>query len=72
MEVLENNMELSRRCYINKFCPAEKAIWEVIQEVEKLTGSIELTKAVNLLMEAKDIVADFEDERLKKEGEINV
>jgi hypothetical protein len=42
--------------------PAELAIHNAIQEVEKLPADERLTRAVTLLSEAKDMVADFIDQ----------
>ena len=51
------------RLYLN--IPAELAIFNAIQEVEKLPGDVRLTDAVILLGKAKDLVADFvEDEKI--------
>lgn len=41
--------------------PAEKAIYNAIQEVEKLPADIRLTEAVGLLRKAKDSVINPAD-----------
>lgn len=41
--------------------PAEKAIHEAMQEVEKVGADIRLTNAIVKLGEAKELVADFID-----------
>lgn len=43
--------------------PAEKAIWDAKDAVEAAGGSVGLTKAVNLLGEAQDLVATYVVER---------
>jgi hypothetical protein len=44
--------------------PAELAIYNAIKEVEKLGASVALTKAVNLLIEAKELVGDVVDAQI--------
>lgn len=46
--------------------PAELAIHNAMAEVEKAGADVLLTKAVVLLQEAKDRVADFVDQEMKK------
>lgn len=53
--------EIPRRARLDLNTPAEKAIYEAMQEVEKLPADVRLTDAVNLLAKAKDLVADFVD-----------
>jgi len=53
--------EAPRRFYIDKMIPAELAIREAMLKVEELGADIRLTKAVTLLGEAGDKVADFID-----------
>lgn len=53
--------EIPRRNRIDHFTPAEKAIWDAIQEVEKAGANTFLTEAVILLQQAKDRVSDFVD-----------
>lgn len=55
-----------RRNRIDLMHPAEKIIYDAMQEVEKVGADIRLTNAINLLSEAKDNVSDFLDE---KEGD---
>lgn len=54
-------MELPRRIQVDKYSPAEKAIADAIDAVEKLGADIRLTQAVILLGEAKEQVADYID-----------
>jgi hypothetical protein len=53
--------DIPRRSYINKMTPAELAIWNAMQEVEKLPADIRLTDAVNLLKDAQNKVSDYVD-----------
>lgn len=54
-------METPRRLRLDLNEPAELAIHNAIQEVEKMGADVGLTKAVNLLSEAKSLVADYID-----------
>ena len=53
--------EIPRRSRIDLNTPAEKAIYDAMQEVEKLPADVKLTEAVALLAKAKDLVSDFVD-----------
>lgn len=53
-----------RRCDINRYTPAEKAIREAMGAVEEMGADVLLTDAVVLLSQAKDRVADFVDREL--------
>jgi len=53
--------DIPRRCYVDKMTPGELAIREAIRVVESLGADVRLTKAVMLLVEAQDKVADFID-----------
>lgn len=53
--------EIPRRNNLELNTPAEKAIYDAMQEVEKVGADPKLTEAVTLLAKAKDIVADFVD-----------
>lgn len=44
--------------------PSELAIYNAMQEVEKVGADVRLTKVVTLLSEAKDVLGDYFDERL--------
>lgn len=50
-----------RRAYIDKMTPAELAILEAMQLVEKMGADDRLSDAVTLLHKAKEAVADFVD-----------
>lgn len=50
-----------RRIRLDLMKPAELAIYVAMGEVEKLPPDINLTKAVTLLAEAKELVSDFID-----------
>lgn len=53
--------EIPRRNRLDLNVPAEKAIYDAMQEVEKLPADVKLTEAVTLLAKAKDLVSDFVD-----------
>ena len=50
-----------RRNNLQTMTPAEIAIFNAMQEVEKIGADLKLTEAVVLLAKAKDCVADFVD-----------
>jgi superfamily II DNA helicase RecQ len=50
-----------RRNRIDQFTPAERAIWDATQEVERAGCDVLLTEAVNLLQAARAKVADYVD-----------
>jgi len=52
---------IPRRCYMDKWSDAEKAIYDAMQAVERLPADVRLTDAVVLLGRAKDRVADYID-----------
>ncbi|GEM_PF-2784035 len=60
--------ETKRRNRLDLFEPSEKAIYDAMQEVEKLPPDERLTEAVVLLGKAKDLISDFLDESLRKES----
>ena len=53
--------EIPRRNRLDLNVPAEKAIYDAMQEVEKLPADVKLTEALTLLAKAKDLVSDFVD-----------
>lgn len=61
---LEMGMELPRRNSLDKNVPAEKAIYDAMQEIEKLDADVRLTEAITLLSKAKDLVSDYVDANL--------
>ena len=54
-----------RRNRLDLCTPAEIAIFNTIQEVEKVGASEGLTEAVILLDKARNLVADFVDNTIK-------
>lgn len=56
-----SNQTTPRRIRLDLMEPAEKAIQDAMQEVEKLPADPKLTDAVVLLSQAKDLVSDFID-----------
>lgn len=51
-----------RRATLEKMTPAELAIYNAIQEVDKVGADVKLTQAIQKLSEAKDFVSDYVDE----------
>lgn len=56
-----NKMETPRRNRLDLNTPAEKAIYNAMQEIEKAGADVRLTEAVILLSKAREMVADFID-----------
>lgn len=52
---------IPRRIRLDLLTPAEKAIYDAVQEVEKVGADPLLTDAVVLLQQARDKVADYVD-----------
>lgn len=57
---------IARRCRIDLWTPAEKAIFDAMQAVENMPAHEFLTDAVVLLQRARDRVADFVELELPK------
>lgn len=55
--------DIPRRIRVDLNEPAELAIRNAVKEVEKVGADIRLTKAVILLSEARELVADFIDDK---------
>lgn len=53
--------EFPRRIQLDKFVSAEKAIFDAIQEIEKMPPNPILTDAIVLLSKSKDLVSDYVD-----------
>lgn len=53
--------EIPRISRMDKWTPAEIAIWNATQEVERAGADVRLTDAVILLAAARDAVADYVD-----------
>lgn len=62
-------MEAPRRNRLDLNTPAEKAIYNAMQEVEKVGADVKLTEAVTLLSKARDLVADYVDVTLSLKTE---
>lgn len=60
--------ETPRRNRLDLNTPAEKAIWEAMQEVEKTGAHPLLTDAINMLKQAKEKVSDFVDTLIDQEA----
>lgn len=54
-------IDFPRRSCIDLLTPVEKAIFDAIQEVEKIGADETLTEALNLLIKAKDLVSDYQE-----------
>ena len=59
---MNTSNEMPRRNRIDLFTPAEKAIYDAMQEVEKMAADTRLKEATILLDKARGKVADFIDE----------
>lgn len=59
-------METPRRNRLDLNTPAELAIYNAIQEVEKIVADKRLTNAVIALQEAKNLVGDFIDGNVER------
>ncbi len=55
-------METPRRNRLDLSTPAELAIRNAVDEVEKIGADVRLTNAIILLDQARELVADFVDE----------
>jgi hypothetical protein len=53
--------EVPRRCKLYEFTTTETAIYNAMQAVEALPADVRLTRAVCLLQQARELVADFVD-----------
>jgi hypothetical protein len=62
-------MDTPRRQRLELNTPAEKSIYDAIQEVEKVGADVKLTEAITLLTKAKDLVSDFVDNHITFEKE---
>jgi len=58
---MSNKNEFPRRSILSSMVPAEVAIYNAVEEVEKLAADVRLTEAVILLTKARSLVADFID-----------
>lgn len=56
---------IPRRIRLDLMVPAELAIYNAVQEVEKLGADTRLTEIVVMLDQAKDLVSDYVDEQVK-------
>jgi len=59
-------MNILRRNDLSLNSTAELAIYNAINEVEKLGADVQLTKVVMLLSEAKNVLGDFIDKNENK------
>lgn len=57
MQTVENNVP--RRFREDLLLPIEKQLLDCVREIEKLPADVRLTDAVNIVLCAKDKVADF-------------
>ena len=55
--------EIPRRSRLDLNTPAEKAIYDAIQEVEKIGADPKLTNIVVMLGKARDLLSDFVDSK---------
>lgn len=58
--------EIPRRSRLDLNVPAELAIINAVNEIEKMGCDVRLTDAINLLHQAKGLVSDHVDENLNE------
>jgi hypothetical protein len=58
-----------RRCYLDLATPAEAAVRNAIDAIEKLNADVRLSEAQVLLNRALNLVADYIDEQLAPKAE---
>jgi len=58
--------EIPRRIRIDLFCPAEHAIHAAQQVVEEMGADVRLTKAGDLLAQARELVADVYEDNIRR------
>lgn len=58
---MTNNNEIPRRNRLDLNTPAEIAIYNAMQEVEKVGADVRLTEVVTLLAKAKNILSNYVD-----------
>lgn len=61
--MLKDENGFPRRSRLDLCEPAEKAIYDAVQEIEKLGADERLTNAVIKLAEARELVSDYIDEK---------
>ena len=61
-------MNFPRRIDLQRFTPAEKAIFDATDEVERAGAHPLLTDAVILLGQAREKVADYVDSQIEKKN----
>lgn len=57
----QEQIEIPRRIQMQKWTPAEMAIYKAVESVEAMPADTRLTYAVCKLQDAKNLVADFVD-----------
>lgn len=65
-------MKTARRDRMDLWTPSETAIQNAVNEIEKIGANWRLTEAVNLLHKAKELVADFVDNKLRPEIDVDI
>lgn len=61
--IVDTSNTIARRAQMQLWSPAERAIYNAMEEVEKMDADTRLTDAVILLGKAKDLVSDFIDNK---------
>lgn len=59
----EKGESIPRRNNMNLWTPAELAIYNAAQEVERIGADPRLTEAGNLLTKAQDLIAEYVDDQ---------
>jgi hypothetical protein len=65
---MNTETQIPRRARMDKWIPAERAIYDAAQAVEKLPANTLLTEAVVLLGQAREKVAAYVDSQLTIDG----
>jgi hypothetical protein len=61
---------IPRRIDMQRWSPAERAIYDAAQAVEAMPADARLTQAVLLLGKARECVADYVDDHQARAGEV--
>lgn len=61
-----SSTDFPRRNRLDLNTPAEKSIYDAMQQVEEVGADPRLTEVVTMLAKAKDLLSDYVDENLNK------
>lgn len=69
---MNNKNKIPRRCLLDLNIPAEIAIYNAIQEVEKIGADVRLTNIVVELIKLKDLLSDYIDDDIASNLNTNI